>query len=188
MSEEHTKLVDEILAYKKVIDKYPDNDFFLFPFMSLVMRLYDSVGILSEDGLKILHNDIVADMKIVNEDPANPSQKALTRISLYLTTAYNLIMLYCGFIEVSLPSMTIPDFLREYLIAIGKRADKLYPTIEDLCKKHTLALSDKYARIFNGEKRKLFTKDIFDRVVHIPAHPNDLPEGFDVLKAKEALG
>ena len=185
MSEDKQKLVDEILAYKELIDKQPENDFFLFPFMSLVLRLYDQRGIMTEFGVKLLYNNILEDMAIINENPQEPSQKALTRLCLYFTAVYNLIFLYCGFLEVSLKDMEIPDFLREYLIKIGERADKIVNNIDVMCKKFVNGLSDKYARIFNAEKRKLFTKDIFGSVVHIPAHPNELPEGFDVIRAKD---
>jgi hypothetical protein len=40
-------------------------------------------------------------------------------------------------------------------------------------------MTDKYAKIFNNEKRRHWINDIFlQDVVKIPQHPADIPEGF----------
>jgi hypothetical protein len=58
------------------------------------------------------------------------------------------------------------------------RADKLHPILEHQLKSLTKRLTNKSAKIYNEEKRKHWTKDIFQTSVHIPAHPNDYPEGY----------
>jgi hypothetical protein len=182
--DKRNKKVDDILGYKNLIDQYPDNDFFLFPFMSMVLDLTDERGFITEEGMKILHNDLQADMDIVKEGGEKPSQYALCRLSLWYCLTYNISQLYCSFVstfgleEARLYTDKLPEELKVYLKGIAARVEALVGTLEKLCKLYTSALTDKFAKIFNSEKRRCWTKDLFNTSVHIPAHKNDYPEGF----------
>jgi hypothetical protein len=181
----HNKRVEDIIGYKNLIDNFPDNDFFLFPFMSMVLNLTDEKGFISETGMKLLHNDIQKDIDILKERGDDPSQYALCRLSLWYCLTYNILTLYCSFIasleldEAKQYADKLPTELKEYLKVIAERGLKLIKPIEGLVKHYTNLLTDKFANIFNEEKRKCWTKDLFQTRVEIPVHPNDLPEGFD---------
>jgi len=183
--EKRNKKVEDILGYKNLIDQFPSNDFFIFPFMSMVLDLTDERGFLTESGMKLLHNDIQADIDIVKEGENKPSQYALCRLSLWYCLVFNLIQLYCSFIfsfgleETKKYTDQFPSDLKEYLKQIADRAEALLKPIERCVCTYTNLLTDKFAMMFNDEKRKCWTKDLFNTTVHIPAHKDDYPEGFN---------
>ena len=183
--DKHKKKVEDILCYKNLIDNFPDNDFFIFPFMSMVLDLTDERGFLSESGMKILHNDIQADFDILKEGENKPSQYALCRLSLWYCLAFNIIQLYCSFIatfgleDTKQYTERLPTDLKEYLKIIGIRAEALLKPIGECATAYTNRLTDKFAMIFNEEKRKCWTKDLFQNQVVIPTHKDDLPKGFN---------
>jgi hypothetical protein len=178
------KQIENIVGFKNLIDQDTTNDFFLYPFMSMVLNLTDSQGFITELGLKCLFNEINKDFDIINQSPEKPSQKALCRLCLYFTICYNLTIYFGGFI-LGLETEAgkkyaekLPAELIGYLKEISERADKLHPILEHQLKGLTSRLTDKYAKIYNEEKRKHWTKDIFQTSVHIPAHPDDYPENY----------
>ena len=183
--------IDAILGYKNLIDNFPDNDFFLFPFMSMVLDLTDKKGFLTEAGMKLLHNDIVKDIEILKENGDKPSQYALTRLALWYCLSFNLLQFFCGFIfsleeeATKVYASQLPAELKEYLKTIADRGALLIEPISKLAGFYTNQLTDKFAKVFDEEKRKCWTKDLFNNTVHIPAHPNDLPEGFDIRNSRE---
>jgi len=177
--------IEQIISLKKLIDDDDTNDFFIFPFMSMVLNLTDKKGFLTEKGTKILFNEIEEDFKIISEDPNKPSQRALLRLAVYFTTIYNLVIFYQGF-TYGLESKELSEFasklqpdLIKYLKQISERSEKIIPIAEYQLKSLLPRLNDKYAEIYNIEKRDCWIKDIFQTTVHIPTHPKDLPEGFD---------
>ena len=178
------KQVENIVGFKNLIDADTSNDFFLYPFMSMVLNLTDSQGFITDMGMKCLFNEINKDFDIINQSQDKPSQKALCRLCLYFTICYNLTIYFGGFIlgldtdEGKKYAEKLPAELIEYLKGIMERADKLHPILEHQLKGLTNKLTDKYAKIYNEEKRKHWTKDIFQTSVHIPAHPDDYPENY----------
>jgi len=178
------KKIENIVGFKNLIDQDTSNDFFLYPFMSMVLNLTDSQGFITELGLKCLFNEINKDFDIINQSPEKPSQKAIVRLCLYFTICYNVTLFFCGFIggleteEGKKYAEKLPIELIDYFKGIMERADKLHPILEHQLKVLTNKLTNKYAKIFNEEKRKHWTKDIFQTSVHIPSHPDDLPEGY----------
>ena len=178
------KQVENIVGFKNLIDQDTTNDFFLYPFMSMVLNLTDSQGFITELGMKCLFNEINKDFDIINQSHEKPSQKALVRLCLYFTICYNLTIYFGGFIlgldtdAGKKYAEKLPAELIGYLKEITERADKLHPILEHQLKTLTSKLTDKYAKIYNEEKRKHWTKDIFQTSVHIPAHPDDLPENY----------
>jgi len=178
------KQIENIVGFKNLIDQDTTNDFFLYPFMSMVLNLTDKVGFLTDLGLKCLFNEINKDFDIINENPTKPSQKALLRLVLYFTICYNLNIYFGGFVlgldteEGKKYAEKLPAELIEYLKKIMERADKLHPILEHQLKALTSKLTFKYAKIYNEEKRKHWTKEIFEDSVHIPTHPDDLPPDY----------
>jgi len=178
------KQVENIVGFKNLIDADASNDFFLYPFMSMVLNLTDNSGFITELGFKCLFNEINKDFDIINQSPEKPSQKALCRLCLYFTICYNITLFFGGFIggleteEGKKYADKLPVELIDYLKSIMERVEKLHPILEHQLKVLTKRLTDKYAKIFNEEKRKHWTKDIFQTSVHIPSHPDDLPEGY----------
>jgi hypothetical protein len=176
--------IAQIVGFKNLIDQDTTNDFFLYPFMSMVLNLTDSKGFITELGLKCLFNEIQKDFDIINESPEKPSQYALVRLCCYFTICYNLTFYFGGFIkgleteEGKKYADKLPAELIDYLKEIMVRADKLHPILEHQLKSLTSRLTDKFAKIYNEEKRKHWTKEIFQDSVHIPTHPDDLPEGY----------
>lgn len=176
--------IKQIVGFKNLIDQDTTNDFFLYPFMSMVLNLTDSKGFITELGMKCLFNEINKDFEIIDDNPDKPSQYALIRLSLYFTICYNLTLYFGGFIkgleteEGKKYADKLPPELIEYLKEIMVRADKNFPILEHQLKTLTTRLTDKFAKIYNEEKRKHWTKDIFQTSVHIPAHPDDLPANY----------
>lgn len=174
--------IAQIVGFKNLIDQDTNNDFFLYPFMSMVLNLTDSKGFITELGLKCLFNEIQKDFDIINECPEKPSQKALIRLCLYFTIAYNLTLLFGGFIvgleteEGKVYADKLPAELIDYLKEIMVRADKLHPILEHQLKGLTKRLTDKYAKIYDEEKRKHWTKDIFETAI-IPS--TNYPKNFN---------
>jgi hypothetical protein len=182
------KQIENIVGLKKLIDDDISNDYFLFPFMAMVLNLTDKVGFVTDLGIKILFNEIEKDFEIINKNHKNSkskaSQEAITRISVYFTTCYNLTLYFGGFVvgldteEGKKFAEKLPSELIEYLKIIMERSDKLFPILENQLKVITTKLTDEYAKIYNEAKRSAWTKDIFQTTVHIPAHPDDYPKGY----------
>lgn len=179
------EIVRKIVRLKEIIDADLTNDFYLYPFMALVLKLTDEKGFISDSGMKLLHNDVCKDIEILKECGAKPSQYALTRLSLWFCLVYNLIILFCGFVEGleevgSVYTSKIPIELMDYLKLISVRVKSQLETYESALKLYTSQLKDKFAQEFDKEKRRCWTKDLFNNTVHIPAHKDDVPEGFDI--------
>ena len=180
-----TTSVNTILDYKEKIDADPDNHYYIFPFIALVLNLTDEKGFVSDKGLQMLRIPIANDFQIVNEDPHNPSQKALTRISLYFALIHNLMIFFTGFISIlesdqgSLYADKLPADLVDYLKDLFKRIAP-YSAVCKAQLEHILPkLTDKYAYLFSQVKHTHFVKPVYQEdVVRIPTHEDDLPEGF----------
>ena len=175
--------IEQIVAFKNFIDQDTKNDFFLFPFMSMVLNLTDSQGFITQLGLECLFIDITKEYEKINNKKTK-NFKSILRIVLNLTICYNLIIYFGGLVigleteEGKKYAEKLPDELVNYLKVIMERVDKLHTIIEYQLKSLTPQLPDKYAKIYNEEKRKHWHKDIFQTISHIPTHKDDLPEGF----------
>lgn len=181
--------INHLLQYKEKIDADPDNHYFIFPFIAMVLNLTDEKGFITEDGFKMLHNPINDDFKIINENPENPSQKALTRISLYFAMIHNLIIFYSGFINIleteegkQYAEKLSPELI-EYLKEIHSRIDKYKDVTKAQLENILPKLTKKYAYIFGQAKHCHWVKEIYQEdTIKIPTHPDDLPEGFSLDK------
>jgi hypothetical protein len=172
--------IADIIKFKELLDADEANDYHLYNFIGKVLELTGEKGVLTDIGYKILENNLVDDLNKINEDARlkKPSQKPLIRAVLYLTIAYNISLLFGGFISIGLKDKPIQDELKNYLIKIEERSSKLLPIIEGHLQKLLSLLTDKYAKSFDTIKRSCFTKDLFNSIDRIPPHPDDIPKGF----------
>lgn len=177
--------IELILKYKELIENDPTNDFFIFPLIAMVLNLTDENKFITDEGIQMLHNSIDNDFKIINEDPHNPSQKALTRICLYFSLIHNLIKFFNAFVcllgeeQGSIYANKLPIELIEFLRFLNNKVTNYNELTKVQLDNILPRLTDKYATIFNRVKRNFWTKDIYQEdVVKIPMHPNDLPDGF----------
>jgi len=114
--------------------------------------------ILTDVGLRFLHNDFLAD--IAEPIQANELKKA-TRVCIFMTIVYNMTLLYGGYCtEHNLP---VDHFERLKPIAVH------FETTLPLLLK---TLSNKYLEVFHGAKIAAFVKGrLFDD--YLPNHPAD---------------
>jgi len=182
-----TDKVADIVKFKELMDTDEGNDFYLFQFIARVLELSGEKGVLTDIGYKILENDLPADLALISNEQRKdfPSQKPILRAVLYLTIAYNIALLYGGFVSISLKDTPLLKELKEYLVKIEERSSKLLPILEGHLKKLLGGLTDKYAKSFDTIKRSCFTKDLFNSIDRIPSHPDDIPKGFKYEEAIE---
>ena len=182
-----TDKVADIVKFKELMDTDEGNDFYLFQFIARVLELSGEKGVLTEIGYKILQNNLPDDLALISEQHKTNTlqQKPILRAVLYLTIAYNIALLYGGFVSISLKDTPLLKELKEYLVKIEERSSKLLPILEGHLKKLLGGLTDKYAKSFDTIKRSCFTKDLFNSIDRIPSHPDDIPKGFKYEEAIE---
>ena len=124
-------------------------------------QLVTSVGelmlkekVITEFGLKILHNDIESDMATLNPD----EPEKITRTAIYFTIVFNMAILYAG-------------YCAEY--GADPRSEKLKQiaeTVSTYIPKLLRGLDNKFLEVFHGAKIKAFEHGrLFDD--YFPAHP-----------------
>jgi hypothetical protein len=129
-------------------------------------------GILTEIGLKLLENDLSPDLEQIKE---TITQKPLCRVCCYMCVAYNLIILFMGYVS------TLEDATEE-LKNLSIEANNIGVLFQEMLPNFQKHLTDKYAHIFHDVKVQSFKKPIFGNVHEIPTHPDDIPAGFDPKK------
>lgn len=179
--------VAEIVKFKELVDADETNDFYLFQFIAKVLELSGEQGVLTDIGFRILTNNLAEDLAIIEDEKRKdfPSQKPMLRAVLYLTIAFNISLLFGGFVSISLKETELLQALKDYLVKIEERSSKLLPFLEKHLNNLTGGLNEEYAKSFDTIKRTCFTKDLFSSVDRIPAHPDDIPKGFNY---DEAIG
>lgn len=192
--ENQQKRVDAIMEWKDEIDKEPVNDYFLFQFISSVLDLCGEKDFLTKNGKKLLSSNPSADITILQECPNDDKkrlklkkyQQAFIRYGLYLTIIYVAGELFIGFVlALEQPEQErfikyFPPPLMEYLKTQKERITEILPMIKSILDAILGRMTDKYAKIFNQEKRGLFEKDIYTTELHIPT---EIPEeAFDAVQ------
>jgi hypothetical protein len=179
--------IADILSYKNLITADLTNDFFIMPFMNLVLKVVDEKGFLSNKGLFLLHQDLNDLIEKVHIEGAGDRDRV--RMVLYFTIALNLSIIYISFVRgmeeedgKKYKELFEPDMI-VFMNEIADRVEKLHSTFRLVLEKELPQLSNKYAKVYDEEKRKSFTKDIF------PATPlflsnSDAP---DVSNAQEII-
>jgi hypothetical protein len=178
-----TRLGD-IKSYKNLLTADMTNDFFMMPFMNLVMKVVDEKGFLTNKGLMLLHQDIQDIMGKLKEGAGDRDR---VRAGLYFTICLNLGIIFISFVkgmdeeECKQYKELFDEELREFLVIIAGRMEELLPTFRMVLSNELPKLSDKYAKVYDTEKRDSFTKDIYDKTPLYISN-TDMP---DVEGAKE---
>ena len=121
-----------------------------------VAELMVEEKVLTDFGLKILHNDIDNDMNTMS--PQDPQK--ITRVAIYFTIVYNMALLFSGYcLEKG------EDPREERLREIGVMVVEYIPKL-------LRGLDDKYLEVYHGAKVKAFEHgQRFDD--YFPAHPDE---------------
>jgi len=123
--------------------------------------------VLTEVGLKILHNNIEHDMETLTPD----DPKKITRTALYFTVVYNMAILFAGYCA----EHNLDDPRDEQLRQIGVTVVAYIPKL-------LRGLDAKHLEVYHGAKVHAFTAGkLFDD--YLPQHPDEqklLDEGNNV--------
>lgn len=154
--------IKDINSYKNLLTADLTNDFFLMPFMNLVLKVADEEGVLSRKGLMLIHQDIGDIMTKIKEGAGDRDR---VRAGLYFTITLNLSLLYISFIREceNQYSDLFNDEDKQFLKSCADRAEALLPNFRMVLNHELPKLSEKYAKIFDSEKREAFNKDIFEK-------------------------
>jgi hypothetical protein len=195
----------KLLKLKELYDFDTRNEYFLLPLYAEILNQSQSnCEFLTEQGFTILFNTLMDDIQLIDkvekqEDiKSQEHQEALVRLCLYFTIIYNLTLLYssyCYTLTTDEGKNLLDRFdtdLINYFFEIDKRAEFINKVAEYKFKDYIPHLTEDYLKIFNQEKKRCFTKDIFSteeelaeqqKPIHIPIHADDVPEGFKVENA-----
>jgi len=121
-----------------------------------VAELMVKEKILTEFGLKMLHNDIENDMNTLSPDDPHK----ITRTAIYFTIVYNMAVLFAGYcLENG------DDPRQEKLRQIGEMLVEYIPKL-------LRGLDDKHLEVYHGAKVKAFEHGtLFDN--YFPHHPDE---------------
>jgi hypothetical protein len=195
----------KLLKLKELYDYDTRNEYFLLPLMSEILnQSQPNCEFLTEQGFNLLLNNILEDIQVIDkienqEDiKTEENQQRVTRLCLYFCVLYNITLLYssyCYTLTTDEGKNLLERFdteLINYFFEIDKRSETInkvsYHKLED----YIPHLTEDYLKIFNQEKKKCFTKDIFsteeelaeqNKPIHIAIHSDDVPEGFDINSA-----
>jgi hypothetical protein len=188
-------LLRAIISTKERIDAEPDNDYFLFHFVALVLDVidYDKGGCLTKEGRILLTLNIDKIMYDFGTytDIKQYDQKDLLKALLYFTICYNVCSIYIGFIslmdtdEAKHIVSAFPESLVETLHTIKDRVLPLVPQIEIMIRRFQPLLTDEYAELYAGEKRRCFVKPIFDANTTTEVINKDLPDVVGAIEVKQ---
>lgn len=111
--------------------------------------------VITEFGLKMLHNDIDNDMNTMS-----PTDKEkITRVAIYFTIVYNMAVLFAGY------CVDHPDPREARLREIGAMFVEYIPKL-------LRGLDDKYLEVYHGAKVKAFEHgELYDD--YFPPHPEE---------------
>ena len=123
-----------------------------------VGKLMLKENVLTEFGLKLLHNDFLADIA----SPIEPNElKKATRVCIFMMIVFNMTLLYGGFCQEN----NLPMDHFERLKPIALHFEKSLPNM-------LKTLSNKYLEVFHGAKVAAFVKGrLFED--YLPNHPAD---------------
>jgi hypothetical protein len=88
--------IDDVVKYSKLIADDITNDYYIIPFMNLVIKVIDEKGFLTRQGLFIIHQDI---MVIMNKLKEYPCDRDRIRAGLYFTICLNMGLVYISFVR-----------------------------------------------------------------------------------------
>ena len=173
--------IGDVKSYKNLLTADLSNDFFLMPFMNIVLKVADEKGVLSNKGLMLLHQDIGEIMGKVKEGAGD---KDRVRACLYFTISLNLSILFISFVRGCEDQYAelLDDDIKVFIKECADRIEILQSTFKSVLNIELPKLKDKYAKVFDDEKRESFTKDIFEKT---PVYLGSSDETDDVSGAIE---
>lgn len=127
-----------------------------YPLIVSVAELMFKEKIITDFGLKILHNNIENDMSSLTAD----DKEKITRTALYFTIVYNMALLFSGYCGEH-----GPDPRLERLRQIGAMVHDYIPKLLN-------GLDNKYLEIYHGAKVNAFEHGhLFED--YLPPHPEE---------------
>lgn len=139
----------------------PDNDYLLFQFLGGVMDMveFKDKGCITPDGKNILlyngFNDALKE---------GSNQQELTKCCLWLFIGYTLSILFIGFLEVKDEKLMecVPKHFEDTMDLAKKTIMKKLPFYIKTLQHLTSCLDEEHLGIFNNEKRRQFSRDLFE--------------------------
>jgi hypothetical protein len=167
------------------------NDYFLFPFMELVIELLLEFKLISDKGMSILSRDIQEEFDSLNSKSvrADTKDKARMVICLYFMCIYHLSKFYTSFIEILMLQDggkygelrnqldAIDSEILVKLIDVKERALPFIDIAKKILDKEQNNIEDEtQAKMFDEHKRKCIEKPNFfqECPLYVPA---EMPEG-----------
>ena len=174
-----------LIYCKSQYELNPANDYFLFLFYRSVIDYINNDCILSDDGSGLLLNmDLENELKTLAVQPNH--QRTLVKVSLFLTIGYNLAKIFMGLIEIIEDGETekyfkqqLPAGFVSFALSLKSRTVVLINNTDAALQKLTTAMYDRYAKLYNQERRRVFKYDVFKTVLRIPSGVEDE----EILKA-----
>jgi hypothetical protein len=182
--------VARINNFYKLIEHDLENDFFLFPFMELVIELLLGFKLISDKGMGILSREIELDFENLKKNI--DVNKHRLWICLYFLCVFHLSKCFVSFVEV----MMVQDVgkygeLRNQLdeldaeilvklVDVKERAKVLIDIAKNIMDKEVSKIEDDtQAKLFDEHKRKCIDKPNYfpENPLYVPA---DHPEGVAV--------
>ena len=175
-----------LIYSKSQLDTNPDNDYYLFLFYRSVIDYVNDNCILSDNGSGMLLDfDLENEMKTLAVQPNH--QRTLIKVSLFLTIGYNLAKIFLGLIEIieegeagKYFKQQLPAGFITFILCLKPRTVVLLNHLDAVLLKSTSSLYERYAKVYNQEKRRIFRGDIFNTVLRIPS-------GVEDAEIKEAI-
>ena len=173
--------MDGILFYEELISHQPNNDTHLAFYMNNVLNWVGDNEVLSPSGFSIISCNLNIILEKITKDPEN--QRNLFRGVLYMTVSNILAELFLGYlnaVEAKIPNVKVlPEPQLRFAGQLKNRILALIPVYERILRHWQGRLLDRYCQLFNSEKRRCFSNDIFKTVLVIPSV---YPEGYDQAK------
>tara|TARA_R100000951_G_C2627995_1_gene176664 strand:+ start:89 stop:643 length:555 start_codon:yes stop_codon:yes gene_type:complete len=139
----------------------PDNDYLLFQFLGGVMDMveFKDKGCITPDGKKIL---LYSGFTDALKEGSN--QQELTKCCLWLFIGYTLSILFIGFLEVKDEKLMecVPKHFEDTMELAKEKIMKKLPHYIKTLTHLTSCLDEEHLGIFNNEKRRQFSRDLFD--------------------------
>lgn len=192
--------METLYKLKELYDYDTRNEYFLLPLMAEILnKSNENCNFLTEGGFCVLFNTLNEDLELIKSSTDTTKQleqEALCRLCLYFTTVYNVTILYSGLCYTLRTDEGMvnngrffTDELITYFFEIDGRSELINKVSEFKLRELLPLLTDEYATIFNVEKKKCWTKNIFEtdeeanKPIHIPIHGDDVPKDFDIKSA-----
>jgi len=173
--------MDGILFYEELISHQPNNDSHLAFYMNHVLNWVGNSDVLTPSGFSIISCNLNIILEKITKSPEN--QRNLFRGVLYMTISNILAELFLGYlsaVEAKLPNVKVlPEPQLRFAGQLKTRIQALIPIYERILRHWQGRLSDRYAKLYNMEKRRCFSSNLFNTVLVIPSV---YPEGYENAK------